>query len=113
MLGIISRRTIIWFLLLVASWGFLAYRAWVEEKPCRDWQKEVHQPATVQPELQQHDGEMSFVADPCTLWSPTPVIDKLAALAGLISVVGFATSLIKDIFLWIRLRRSARDPNAM
>jgi len=65
MLGIISRRTIIWFLLFVASWSFFAYRSWQFGKPCREWKRSHPQASTAQHES---DGSDTIEISPCNLW---------------------------------------------
>ena len=108
MFGIISRRTIIWLLLLAASWGFLAYRSWHEGRSCREWMRANHG-MSLPPPVQQPDGTYTVSFSPCDLWQSMPLIDELAALFAVITAVGFLSSLVKDIIHWMRLRRAARN----
>jgi len=66
----ISRRTIILFLLAAALWGVVYYLSWDFEWPCREW-RQFHAVVTSNDKpAQQPDGSVSF--SPCDLWYALP-----------------------------------------
>ena len=112
MFGIISRRTIIWFLLLIASWAFLAYRSWEDNRPCREWLHE-NQGKPLPPPVLQPDGTYSVTLSPCGWWESMPLINRLVALFAVVAAIGFLSSLTKDIIRWIRHRQSSHDAESI
>ena len=103
----ISRATIIWFILLVAFTGALEIHNYEEQQPCRAW-KAAH--ATQDPKQASAltvGPDESFAADfnPCTvMWEAMPLWVKLCSIGWLISVVGFVVNFIRDVLIWIRRR---------
>jgi len=100
----ISRRTIIFFLIAATSFGILTYRAWDENRPCREWR---HAHPSDQPDapVQQQDGTSTFSFNPCALWYAMPPIDFLLAWTGFAASVAFIASLIQDLIRWFKRRR--------
>jgi hypothetical protein len=102
----ISRRTILFFLIAMACFSVLTYRTWEQERPCREWK---HNHGAGQPEpapVQQPDGSFSVTFNPCSLWHAMAWLDKALALVGFASSVAFIVSLIQDVLIWQRKRRS-------
>src|SRR5277367_3371711 len=102
----ISRRTILFFLIAIACVGVLRYRTWEQERPCREWK---HNRQGGQPEpapVQQPDGSFSVTFNPCNLWYAMAWLDKALALFGFASGVAFIISLTEDALIWHRKRRS-------
>ena len=101
----ISKRTIIFFLIAVASLGVLAYRTWELERPCREW-KHSHDFGQSDPTpIRQADGTYIVTFNPCGLWYEMPWIDKVLALIGFSATVAFVISIIQDLVRWIKRRR--------
>jgi hypothetical protein len=113
---VISRRTLIWFALLLVFTAGLQYDKYQTERPCREW-KAAHpgvDPKTdVEKEIVLPDGtlEVSFNLCNVQLWSNQPIWVKLCVLGWLVSLIGFIQSLVRDIYRWVVMRRTkAREP---
>jgi hypothetical protein len=106
---VISRRTIVFFLIAAASIGFLPYRIWEQERPCREWRR-VHDFGQTDPApVRQPDGTVNATFNPCNLWYDMPWIDKLLVLTGFSASVAFVISLIQDIVRWFKRRSVERS----
>jgi hypothetical protein len=107
---VISRRTVIFFLIAAVSFGILTYRMWEQERPCREWK---HSHPLGQPEpapIQQPDGTVSITINPCDLWYDMfSWIDKLLGLTGFFASIAFVISLVQDLVRWFRRRSLARS----
>jgi hypothetical protein len=111
---VISRRTIIWFVLLLGFSAGLKYDAYQEDKPCRDW-KAAHpgvDPKTdVGSDIALPDGmhEVSLF-NSCTvvLWRSMPVWVKLCTLGWLVALIGFLRALSIDVYRWVMRRKLGR-----
>jgi hypothetical protein len=101
----ISRRTIVFFVISIVCFGILKYRTWEQDRPCREWQRNHAQGQTDPPPVQQPDGSTEVAFNPCFMWREMPVIDKLLVLGGFVSSVAFVVSLIQDFVWWLRRRR--------
>jgi hypothetical protein len=98
---VISRRTIIFFLIFVTSFAILTYRRWEQERPCREWK--AHHFGQPEPApIRQPDGTVSVTLNPCGLWYAMPLVDMLLVLTGFSAGVAFVTSLIQDIVRWFK-----------
>jgi hypothetical protein len=101
---VISRRTIIFFLIAAASIGILTYRTWEQERPCREWRR-AHDFGQPDPApVRQPDGTVSVTFNPCDLWYDISWIDKLLFLTGFSASVAFVISLVQDIVRWVKQR---------
>lgn len=99
----ISRRTIIFFVLSVALCGVLAYQAREEQRPCREW-KQTHPNYTDPPAQRQPDGTYTVSFNPCDLLIETTVFEKVVALSAFATVVAFWFLLVRDIVRGVRRR---------
>jgi hypothetical protein len=106
---VISRRTIIFFLIAAASIGILTYRTWEQERPCREWRRahDFGQPDAAP--VRQPDGTVSVTFNPCGFWYEMPWIDKLLAMIGFSASVAFVISLVQDIVRWFKSRSLERS----
>jgi len=101
----ISRRTILFFLIAVTCFSVLKYRTWEQVRPCREWK---HNQVSGQPKpapVQQPDDNFSATFSPCTLWHAMARLDKALAILGFASSVAFIISLVQDALVWQRKRR--------
>jgi hypothetical protein len=108
---LISRRTIIWFVLLLLFSSALAVRAYQYGRPCREWT--AAHPGQDSHSIEQSKSpvggdEVSF--SPCGMWQNMPIWDELCAIAWLISLVGSVRSLAIDIYRWIIAKKSGNKP---
>jgi hypothetical protein len=102
----ISRRTILFFLIAMTCFSVLTYRTWEQERPCREW-KHNHAAGQAEPApVRQPDGSFSVTLNPCNLWYAMAWLDRALALIGFASSVAFIISLIQDVLIWQRKRRS-------
>ena len=107
----ISRRTIIWFVLLLLFSSALWVRAYQYELPCREWT--AAHPGQDSHSIEKNksptgEDEVSF--SPCGLWENMPIWDELCAIAWLISLVGFLRSLAIDIYRWLIAKKAGHAP---
>lgn len=106
----ISRRTIVWFLLLLGFSAGIEYDQWEVDRPCREW-KAAHPGVDPKTDADKDellpDGthEMSF--NPCnvTLWRSMPLWMRCCALGCLVSLIEFVHALSVDTFRWSIRRR--------
>ena len=56
--------------------------------------------------VQQPGGSISVTFNPCNLWYAMAWLDQALALVGFASSVAFIISLIQDVLIWQRKRRS-------
>ena len=108
----ISRRTIIFFLIAAASIGLLAYRTWEQERPCREWRRSHDFRQSDPAPVRQPDGTVSITFNPCNLWYGMFWIDKLIVLIGFSASVAFVISLVQDIVCWFKRRSMERSGGA-
>src|ERR1017187_4995048 len=104
----ISRRTIVFFVLSVALCGVLAYQAREEQRPCREF-RQTHPNYTDPPAQRQPDGTYTVWMNPCDFLIEPTVFEKVVALSAFVAVVAFCTMLAVDIGRGLkrRLRRRA------
>lgn len=101
----ISRRTILWFVLLLLSSAALWLHNYQEAKPCREWKK-THLNARPMVES-TNEAEVSF--SPCDLmWESMPLWVKVSALTWLISFVAFIKCLVGDLYRWFLAQKQKR-----
>ena len=104
----ISRRTILFFLVTVICVGVLEYRTRELFRPCREW-KQHHSLSAPEPApSQQPDGSIAVTFNPCDFLPETSLVDRLVALLGFVSAIAFIISLIQDVMR--RLNRKSRRP---
>ena len=101
----ISRRTLIWFVLLLLSSAALWLHNYQEGKPCREWKKaHVNAPPTVE---STNEADVSF--SPCdVMWKSMPLWVKICTLTWLISFVAFIKCLVVDLYRWFLAQRPRR-----
>lgn len=110
--GFISRKTIVWFLLLLSFTAALSVYGYREGTPCRAW-KAAHPGQDPQGQTSKETGEQIVVSfNPCTLWSSPPAGQQPCALGWLISLIGFFGSLGGDVIRFGKMRRERRRINA-
>ena len=105
----ISRRTILFFLVAVLCVGVIKYQTWEQDRPCREWK---HHHSLNEPDpapIKQPDGNFTVTMTPCDFFPETSLADRLVALLGFASAVAFIISLIQDLLRW--LKRRARRLN--
>jgi hypothetical protein len=102
----ISRRTIVFFLIAMTCFSVLTYRTWERERPCRECKHNHGADQAESAPVQQPDGSFSVTFNPCNLWYAMAWLDQALALVGFASSVAFIISLIQDVLIWQRKRRS-------
>lgn len=106
----ISRRTILFFIIAVTCFGILMARTWEQERPCREWKSVQPQVEVRSSPVSQEDGSVSVAFNPCNVWYELPWLDKSLALGGFAASVAFVISLIQDLARWFRRRWARRCP---
>jgi hypothetical protein len=101
----ISRTTVILFLLTVALWSLVYYVSWDFERPCREWRQSHAAGTSTDRTEQQPDGTDSVSFNPCNLWYAMPLLIKIPVLLAFVFTVAFLTSLVQDIARALRRRR--------
>lgn len=95
---LISKRTWVLGLLTLLFFVLVEYCQW--RTGCGPkWLSHVHA---------QDLSEGVFMPDPCEMWREMPLLDKVGALGLFGFGVAFVFSLMKDIFVWARLRKTGR-----
>ncbi len=105
--GFISRRTVIFFLITIVSFGVLTWRVWDQEKPCREWKHAHDFGVPDSAPVRQSDGSYVVAFNPCNVWYAMPWIDKVLALVLFSSSAAFLISVTQDFLRWFRRRRSS------
>jgi hypothetical protein len=114
---VISRRTIVWFGLFVASTLVIGCVQWVWGRPCREWKAahhDVHAAYDDTAAWREPDGTYVAAINPCTtwLWQGLSPWLKVCALAWLVSLIGFLRSLSIDVYRWFLQRKFGRELGA-
>jgi hypothetical protein len=108
---VISRRTIIWFALLLLFSAVLWVRESQEGSPCREGTA-AHRGQDSHSIKQKQSSVVSDEAtfSPCYIWQSMPIWAEFCAIAWLISLVGFLRSLAIDIYRWIIAKKADHAP---
>ena len=106
----ISRATVVWFVLFVLSTLLLLGMQWEWSRPCREWKAahpNIHAAYDDTAGWREPDGTYVAAINPCTtwLWQSLPLPVKLCSLGWLVSLIGFLRSFVGDI---VRYRRNRR-----
>ena len=101
----ISRTTVVWFVLLLGFSAALWYDGYRQAAPCRQWKATHPGVDPRKPELIQEGpdrGEWFF--NPCTVvvWGSSPLWVKLCTIGWLVSLIGFLQNLVRDIVRYWR-----------
>jgi hypothetical protein len=104
----ISRRTIVFFVLSAALCGVLAYQAREEQRPCREF-RQKHPNYIDPPAQRQPDGTYTVSFNTCDFLIEPTAFEKVVALSAFVTVVAFCAMLAVDIGRGVkrRLRRKA------
>jgi hypothetical protein len=114
---VISKRTLIWFVLLLGFTAGLKSDAYQEDKPCRDW-KAAHPGVDPKTDIGRDvvlpDGthEVSFNGCNVVSWRSMPIWVKLWVLGWLVSLVGFLRALSIDVYRRCMRRKLGRGLDA-
>lgn len=113
---VISRRTIVWFVLLLCFTGGIELDRWQQNAPCREWKKahhELSQVAVFAVVHAQDEGGDDTAFGPCNVmvWRSMPLWVQLCGLGWLVSAIGFLTSLGCDLWRWWRFSQKYRGPS--
>ena len=103
----LARRTIVFFALSIASFAFLAYRAYESSVPCSEWRR-AHPTESPAGSRSGPNGSATMSFSPCSFIVETTTVDKVGVLAFLISIVGFFTYLANYLWMRIKIRRLDR-----
>jgi hypothetical protein len=104
----ISKQTIVWFVLLLGFTSALEHRQWQWDRPCREW-KATHprvNPKTAHAENVGPDPGFTEEFNPCTMiwWEEMPLWVRLCSLGWLVSAVAFSVCLVQDVWWWWKRR---------
>ena len=103
----ISRRTLLFFLVAVIAVGVFEYRTRELFRPCREWKHHHSLSEPAPAPVQQPDGSFTATLNPCNFQPEASVFDRLVALLGFVFAIAFVTSLSQDLIRWVK-RRSPR-----
>jgi hypothetical protein len=107
--NLISRQTLIWFLIAVISTAIAAYRAWDEHHACEESVR-AHTSHLPIPQSTIAPDQTSFVDfDPCGGLQSMSVMDELIALLSFASIVGTILSFLQDLVRWRKRRKQNTD----
>lgn len=103
----ISRRTIVWFVLLMAFTVALSYEQYLFDKSCWEWRAH-HFFGQTRETISSPDGNQVAVIDLCGMWYALPWWIDGTASGWLISFAAFVFSLASDLLRWRRLRKTGK-----